>query len=151
MSYTDFHYQNYTFPLAGVPAQLTLGDTEEQSWIWRNWPIIMSILGTAFIVGGLVGSQIVDRSGVPDEPISPEDWDMIIQAAQKVRPEMPRQEVITKLCAIFGPRAPYCVDMTVPSVVPGKIPGNGLEQPPKSIPTWVIVAGIGAVVFLFLK
>ncbi|MHC4397561.1 MAG: hypothetical protein ACYS1A_18110 [Planctomycetota bacterium] len=144
------HYQNYTFPLSGLTAaQPTLGDVEQRSWIWRNWPLVLSILGTALVVGGLIGRQIVDRSGIPDEPISPEDWEMMIQAAQRVRPEMPRQEIITKMCAIFGPRAPYCVDMQPPGIPPDTHLPATVGQP--TIPMWAILAGVGFVAFLLLK
>jgi len=107
------------------------------------------------IVGALIGRQFVDRSGVPDEPISAEDWEMMIQTAQKIRPGMARQEIITTLCSAFGPRAPYCVDMQPPLPNGQKFPPGHRDHRDEvdspMIPTWALVAAIGAFAFFILK
>lgn len=143
-------YQNYEIPLAGGFGQ------SEPSWIRRNWPTVLQILGYVFVVGGVIAKQIVDKT-VPPGKIAVEDWGMIIQQTEKLNPHLSRQQVIQKLCSLFGDRAPYCADMAIPSLLPPGTPGAEItparreEATIAGLPVWLVLIGGVAAAFLFMK
>jgi len=141
-------YQNYTRPFGSLQASSSqpLGQNQQDSFVKRNWPLMLQILGFIFLVGGTVAQQLIART-IPKGKIPHDDWELLISAAISLNPGMSRAEAITKLCSVFGDRAPYCIDTTVPPMPP--IP----DGPPKEgIPQWMIIGGIGlAAYLLFLR
>lgn len=141
-------YRNYEIPLAGG-----FGQNVEPSWIRRNWPTVLQILGYVFVVGGVIAKQVVDKT-VPPGKIAVEDWEMIIQQTEKLNPHLSRQQVIQKLCDLFGARAPFCADMAIPSLRPpgSEITPVGREEGTiAGLPVWIVLIGGVAAAFLFLK
>jgi hypothetical protein len=145
-------YQNYTRPFGSLQASSSaiqpFGQNQQDSFVKRNWPLMLQILGFIFLVGGTVAQQLIART-IPKGKIPPDDWELLIAAAISLNPGMTRSEAITKLCTVFGDRAPYCIDGTPPIPPIPPLP----DVPPKEgIPQWMIIGGIGlAAYLLFLR
>jgi hypothetical protein len=145
-------YQNYTFPLRGLSsptpgASLGLwGQTTVQaqtSWLRRNWGSVLQILGSLFVVSGTIIQQWINSNAPVGEQITTDDWEMMVQAVQRLYPQLSRQQIEAKLCEVFGTRSPYCL--------PG---GQVYPAPPVTttgIPSWIWLVAIGAGAFLLFK
>lgn len=138
-------YQNYTFPLLRGLGQTTTqpGVVSQPSWFRRNWGIVLQILGSLFVVSGTIIQQWINSNAPADEKITTDDWEMMVQAVQRLYPQLSRQQIETKLCEVFGTRSPYCLP-----------PGQVYPAPPvptTGLPSWVWLVAIGAGVFLLLK
>ena len=141
------HYQNYTFPFQ-TPRPPQIGQTTLQpgtaqpSWIKRNWGMVLQILGSLFVVSGTLIQQWLNSNVPIGEKIATDDWETMIQAVQRIYPQLSRQDIEKKLCEVFGTRSPYCL--------PG---GQIYPAPPPTtgMPSWMWLAALGAGAFLLLK
>lgn len=132
-------YENYTQPFRGFGQTTT-----ESSWFKRNWAFLMQVIGLAFVTGGMVARQYVDRQVPVSEKIGADDWDMMINAVQRIYPRMPRAEIERKLCELFGDRAPFCANI-MPVIKPQIKPVSA------ELPSWVWLAAIGVGAVILLK
>lgn len=144
------NYDNYDLPFAGFSQA-----QHRPSWIRRNWPTIMQVLGYTFLMSATVGRSIIDRTVPKDAEIGPDDWAMLMQAAQKINPTISQSEAATKLCQLFGSRAPMCRDllpgqqpviMPISKGVTGEAPGTIM-----GIPAWALLGGLGLVAVMLFK
>lgn len=152
-------YQNYTFPLQGLmkipqpPLQrgyIGIGQTTVQpgaktsqgSWIKRNWGIVLQILGSLFVVSGTIIQQWINSKVPAGEEITTDDWEMMVQAVQRMYPMLSRQQIEQKLCELFGARSPYCLPQGQIYLAPPTTTG---------MPSWIWLAAIGVGAYLLLK
>lgn len=133
-------YQNYTFPLAGM-GQTTV-QTQQTSWIKRNWGTLLQILGSLFVVSGTIIQQWLNSRMPPGETVSTDDWETMVQTVQRMYPQLSRQDIEKKLCEAFGARSPYCLPSGQIYPAPPAAPG---------LPSWIWIVAIGAGAFLLLR
>ncbi len=148
------NYQNYDRTLAGfgvpiLPEPVIYENPASQSWVRRNWPTVMQILGAALFLSGTIAKAFVNRS-LPPGQIQQRDFESIVVSLQSMNPTLPREQIIAKLCEVLGNRAPvgYCVGAISP-VPPVCIQQASLTQGMGGIPPWMMILGIGAAFFLF--
>lgn len=130
-------YENYTRPFAGF------GQSQD-TWFRRNWTFLLQVVGLAFVAGGMVAKQYIDREVPQTEKITPQDWEMLVVSVQQFYPKMPRSDIERRLCEVLGTRAPFCADIVdFPLVAP--------EPPGMQIPQWLWIAALGVGAVLLLK
>lgn len=128
-------YQNYTFPFKGFGQTTT--QLSQSSWIKRNWGTVLQILGSLFVVSGVVIQQWINARVPPGEQIASDDWETMVQTVQRMYPQLSRQEIENKLDEVFGQRSPR---------------GQIYPAPPATqLPSWIWIVAIGAGAFLLLK
>jgi len=145
------NYQNYERSLSGfgIPILPEQTQPDQLSWVRRNWPLVMQVLGGVLFLGGTVAKSFVNRA-LPPEKIQQRDFESIVVSLNAMNPTLSRQQIIAKLCEVLGSRAPegYCGGLVSP--VPPGIQQASLTEGTGGIPPWVLIAGIGAA-FLLLR
>lgn len=133
-------YDNYARPFSNLGQAVAM--QEEPGWVRRNWDVVLQVLGYLLLIGGTIAERVLDQTIPKDIIIQTDEWNMILDAAQKMSPGLSRQEVELKLCQVFGNRVPRCAVYT-PTVFPA---------PPRAgLPAWVILGAIGVGAYLLLR
>lgn len=146
------NYQNYVRPLSGFGVPIFPEDViqpNQPSWVRRNWPLVMQVLGGTLFLTGTVAKAFVNNA-LPPGKIQQQDFESIVVSLQRMNPTLTREQITAKLCEVLGTKAPegYCVGLV--SLVPPGVTQASMMPGTGGIPPWMIVVGIGAA-FLLLR
>lgn len=142
-----FKYNNYERPFAGFGALAAYAppppSASQDSWIRRNWPLVLEILAYIFLGGAAIGrSRAKVDAQVPRDEIKQDDFEWMVQKAMQLDPTLSRAEVERRICEAFGNRIPACY---ANAIVSRRTTDTG------KIPDWVIYAGLGLVGLMLLR